>query len=310
MRIRVLGVAAGGGFPQWNCACPNCRGVREGTIAARPLLQSSLAVSSGGQDWYLINAGPDIRMQIESFSALHAGPGIRETPLRGVILTDAELDHTIGLLSMREGSHFTIYGTETVQKSLRSAFPVLPMLENYCSWQWQVLHPFSSQRVGSENGVTEGTMTIEAIPVSRKPPLYARSQEDKVRSEDIWEVGLIIRNERSGRSLAYFPTLETLTPAIEKRLSSADILMVDGTFWSGEELVDMGATERGAARMGHLPIAGPEGTAAKLATFPADRKILIHINNSNPILRENASQRRELEQLGIEVACDGMELEV
>lgn len=310
MRIRVLGVAAGGGFPQWNCACPNCRGVREGTIAAEPLLQSSLAVSANAQDWYLINAGPDIRMQIESFPALHAGPAIRDTPLAGVILTDAELDHTIGLLSLREGSRLTLYGTETVQNTLHSAFPVLPMLENYCSWEWQALQPFSSQKVGSEDDVTEEAITLKVIPISTKPPLYAHSQKDSPHAENLWEVGLILQNKSSGRSLAYFPTLKSLSPSIEEHLCEADVLMVDGTFWSDDELVGMGATERGAHQMGHLPVGGPAGTAEKLATFPAKRKIFIHINNSNPILRQDSAQRNELEKLGFEVAYDGMELEI
>ncbi|HET7579423.1 MAG TPA: pyrroloquinoline quinone biosynthesis protein PqqB [Bacillales bacterium] len=302
MKIRVLGVAAGGGFPQWNCACPNCSGVRKGTIHARPLLQSSLAVSPNEKDWYLVNAGPDVRMQIESFYALHPGPGIRETPLHGVILTDAELDHTIGLLSLREGSSFTIYGTEAVRNSLHSAFPVFPMLKNYCSWRWQSLDPARPKPIGA--------MTVEAVPVSKKPPLYTRPQEEDRRSEEIWEVGLLLRNENLGRTLAYFPTLENLTPAIEENLRKADILMIDGTFWSDNELVEMGASERGADKMGHLPIGGHAGIAEKLAAFPAEQKILIHINNSNPILREDSAERRQLEQLGFEVAFDGLEVEV
>jgi pyrroloquinoline quinone biosynthesis protein B len=282
--------------------------VREGTIAARPQLQSSLAVSPSGRNWYLINAGPDVRAEIESFSALHPGPGIRETPLAGVILTDAELDHTIGLLSLREGSRLTIYGTEAVRNSLQSVFPVFPMLNNYCSWQWHSLHPFFPQRVGRE--MLEDEMTVEAIPVSGKPPLYAHTQERDGHTKDIWEVGLLLRNKNTERCLAYFPTLKTLTPAVEERLKKADILMVDGTFWSEDELVRMGVTERGARQMGHLPVGGQAGTAEKLAAFPAERKIFIHINNSNPILVEDSAERHTLERLGFEIAYDGMELEV
>ncbi|HET7578604.1 MAG TPA: pyrroloquinoline quinone biosynthesis protein PqqB [Bacillales bacterium] len=307
MKIRVLGTAAGGGFPQWNCSCPNCSGHRDGTLAAHALLQSSLAISPNEKDWYLVNAGPDVRMQIESFSALHPGPGIRKTPLRGVILTDAELDHTIGLLSLREGSSFTIYGTEAVRNSLQSAFPVFPMLKNYCSWEWQSFDPDHPSILGDP---AEEAMTMTAVPVSKKPPLYARTHEKEVLSDEIWEVGLVLHNENSGRTLAYFPTLENVTPAIEEHLQKADILMVDGTFWSKNELVEMGATERGADRMGHLPIGGEAGTAEKLSALPAERKIFIHINNSNPILREDSTERRELERLGFEVAFDGLEVEV
>ncbi|WP_244885878.1 pyrroloquinoline quinone biosynthesis protein PqqB [Heyndrickxia shackletonii] len=299
--MRVLGSAAGGGFPQWNCACENCREVRKENDAFHPLLQSSLAVSANEKDWYLINAGPDVHQQIESFPALHAGPGIRETPLAGVILTDAELDHTIGLLSLREGSCLSIYGTEMVRKTLHSTFPVFPMLENYCSWEWESLSPEFPHRIGT----AEETMIVETVPVSRKPPLYTKSNKD-----DIWEVGLILHNEKSGKCLAYFPTLEEITPVIEASLKKADILMVDGTFWSEDELVEMGATMRDARNMGHLPISGGGGTAEKLATFPAERKILIHINNSNPILKMGSRERITLERLGFEVAFDGMEVEV
>lgn len=284
--------------------------MRAGTIKATPLLQSSLAVSTNDKDWYLVNAGPDVRIQIESFAELHAGPQIRETPLSGIILTDAEFDHTIGLLSLREGSHFTIYGTQAVHDCLQSHFPVFPMLKNYCSWEWHSLYPESPQRVGSKYGTEEGMMTVEVVPVSKKPPLYVQAQKEDSEREDIWEVGLVFRNEGNGKSLAYFPTLAALTPAIEKVLRSVDILMVDGTFWSEDELVKMGVTERGAYQMGHMPIGGREGTMERLADYPAERKILIHINNSNPILREDSIERQTMERLGFEIAFDGMELEV
>ena len=279
-------------------------------MALQPLLQSSLAVSPNDQDWYLINTGPDVGRQIESFAALHAGPEIRKTPVAGVILTDAELDHTIGLLSLREGSHLKIYGTDTVRKCLYSAFPVIPMLKNYCSWQWGILSPGAKQRVGAFDEKGDGTIMIETIPVSNKPPLYAQCDKKNLYPNDEWEVGLILHNEQSGKCLAYFPTLDTLTPEIEAVLEKADILMVDGTFWSEDELVKMGATTRNARDMGHLPISGPSGIMEKLASYSAERKILIHINNSNPILKQDSKERETLKQVGIEIAYEGMELEV
>ncbi|QQZ10406.1 pyrroloquinoline quinone biosynthesis protein PqqB [Heyndrickxia vini] len=304
-----MGTAAGGGFPQWNCACPNCRDVREGAPALTPFLQSSLAINANEKDWYLINAGPDVTNQIESFAPLHAGPGIRETPLAGVILTDAELDHTIGLLSLREGSKLTIYGTEAIRKSLHSAFPVFPMLKNYCAWEWQTLYPDSMQEIGAFGESVQ--LMIETVPVSKKPPLYIQSNiVDEDRHLDVWEAGLVFHNIGSGKCFAYFPTLENITPAIEAHLRKADVLMVDGTFWSEDELTRLGATERDARNMGHLPISGLSGTAQKLASFPAERKILTHINNSNPILRKDSRERYTLEQLGFEIAYDGMEVEV
>ncbi|MFC8637465.1 pyrroloquinoline quinone biosynthesis protein PqqB [Heyndrickxia sporothermodurans] len=310
MRIRVLGTAAGGGFPQWNCACPNCRDVREGDTALTPLLQSSLAISANEKDWYLINAGPDVTKQIESFEPLHAGPEIRETPLAGVILTDAQLDHTIGLLSLREGSRLTIYGTEAVKKSLHSAFPVFPMLKNYCSWEWQTLYPEFMQKIGVFDEEEQLTLIVETVPVSRKPPLYIRLNKEDDSLVDVWEVGLVFHNKGTGKRFAYFPTLENISPDIEAHLRKADVLMIDGTFWSEDELTRMGATNRNAKNMGHLPISGLSGTAQKLASFPAERKILVHINNSNPILRKDSRERYTLEQLGFEIAYDGMEVEV
>lgn len=301
-----MGVAAGGGFPQWNCACPNCRDVRKGDEALKPMLQSSLVVSPNDKDWYLVNTGPDVGRQIDSFASLHAGPGIRETPLAGVILTDAELDHTIGLLSLREGSHLTIYGTDTVKKCLTSSFPVIPMLKNYCSWEWGSLHPDFKQRIGTANEF----FAIETVPVSSKPPLYAQSNKCEPDHDEVWEVGLLFQNERSGKCLAYFPTLDVITPQIDACLKKADILMVDGTFWSEDELVALGATHRNARNMGHLPISGPSGIIEQLATYPAERKILIHINNSNPILKMDSNERKILNQLDIEIAFEGMELEL
>jgi len=193
---------------------------------------------------------------------------------------------------------------------LQSAFPVFPMLKNYCSWEWQSLHPDLRQPVGTLGKGTEGAIVVETVPVSRKPPLYTQVNKGDDCPEDFWEVGLIFYNESSGRCLAYFPTLINITPAIEACLRKADILMVDGTFWSADELVEMGATDRNAGSMGHLPISGPSGIAEKLASFPAERKILIHINNSNPILNKDSKERDTLEQLGFEIAYDGMEVEV
>ncbi len=241
--------------------------------------------------------------QIESYSALHAGPGIRDTPLAGVILTDAELDHTIGLLSLREGSHLTIYGTNAVRNCLASSFPVLPMLQNYCSWEWQSLSLDSTLRI------SEGNLIIETVTVSKKPPLYVQSDQVN-ENEDMWEVGLLLKNESSGKSVAFFPTLDKMTPEIEACLQKADILLVDGTFWSEDELVLLGATERNARNMGHLPISGPSGILEKLSSLPAERKILIHINNSNPILQSDSREASILKQHGIEIAYEGMELEV
>jgi pyrroloquinoline quinone biosynthesis protein B len=186
----------------------------------------------------------------------------------------------------------------------------MPMLKNYCSLEWQHLYPGFKQRVGPLGQGAEGAIIVETVAVSRKPPLYARLNNEVDGPEEVWEVGLVLNNESSGRCLAYFPTLENITPTIEACLQKADILMVDGTFWSADELVGMGATERDARSMGHIPISGQTGTMEKLAAFPAERKVVIHINNSNPILKKDSIERHTLERFGFEVAYDGMEVEV
>lgn len=184
------------------------------------------------------------------------------------------------------------------------------MLQNYCSWKWQSLSLETLTRIGTSDGGDEEIILVETVPVSRKPPLYIKSNNEKNDPAEIWEIGLVLHNKKSDKCLAYFPTLEEITPAIDASLRKADILMVDGTFWSKDELIKLGATKRDAQSMGHLPISGKGGTAEKLAAYPAERKIFIHINNSNPILKMGSKERNRLESLGFEVAFDGMEVEV
>ncbi len=301
MWVRVLGSAAGGGFPQWNCACPPCRAVRDGSRPARPRTQSSIAVSADRRRWFLLNASPDIRAQIESFPALHpaSGPdGARVVPLQAVLLTDAELDHTLGLLLLREGGGLVLHATEATHDTLRQGTSLLRTLEAYCPVEWRPVVP------GAEVPLADG-LSYRAfdVPTTKRARFGSGSREGRV-------VGYRLTDGRSGRALVHLPVLQELTPALCAELEGCACLLVDGTCWSDDELIRLGLAGRTAREMGHLPISGPGGSLEQLARLPVERRIYVHVNNTNPILLEDAPERRTVEEHGMEVAVDGLELEV
>ena len=300
MWVRVLGSAAGGGYPQWNCACPPCRAVRDGSRPARPRTQSSVAVSADRRRWFLLNASPDIRAQIESFPALHpaSGPdGARVVPLQAVLLTDAELDHTLGLLLLREAGGLVLHATEATHDTLRQGTSLLRTLEAYCPVEWRPVVP------GVDVPLADG-LSYRAfdVPTTKRARFRSGSREGRV-------VGYRLTDERSGRALVHLPVLQELTPEVRGELDGA-CLLVDGTCWSDDELIRLGLAGRTAREMGHLPISGPGGSLEQLARLPVERRIYVHVNNTNPILLEDTPERRAVEEHGMEVAVDGLELEV
>ena len=301
MWVRVLGSAAGGGFPQWNCACLPCRAVRDGSRPARPRTQSSVAVSPDYRRWFLLNASPDIRAQIESFPALHpsSGPrGERSVPLQAVLLTDAELDHTLGLLLLREGSGIEVHATEAARETLYDGTSLLRTLEAYCPVTWQPVVPDADVPLA-------GGLTYRAfdVPTSKRARFGPGAGKGRV-------VGYRLTDGRSGRALVYLPAVQELTPAVRAQLGDCACLLVDGTCWHDDDLIRAGAGGRTAREMGHLPISGPGGSLEQLSPLPIERKIYIHINNTNPILLEDAPERRAVEARGMEVAADGLELQI
>lgn len=303
MRIHVLGSAAGGGFPQWNCNCRNCAGVRSGSLKARPRTQSSIAVSADGERWALINASPDIRAQILAFPALQPRCGARGTGIQSVLLTDAQIDHVTGLLLLREGGPLPVYCTEPVRRDLSEGFPVFPVLEHYCGVDWRPL-PLD----GGEFGIDGlAGLRFTAVPLQSKAPPYSPHRHDPHPGDNI---GLLIREDRSGKRLFYAPGLGGIGGEVQERLLEADCLLVDGTFWREDEMRQAGVGRKRAAEMGHLPQSGPGGMIQRLRPARAERKILIHINNTNPILDEDSPERAALEEEGIQVAYDGMEIEL
>jgi pyrroloquinoline quinone biosynthesis protein B len=300
VRVKVLGSAAGGGFPQWNCACPPCRAVRDGTRPARPRTQSSIAVSADDRTWMLFNASPDIHAQIESFPALRPSvdaDGGRAVPLRAVALTDGELDHTLGLLLLREGGGLALHATEAVRDTLYDGTSLLRTLEAYCPVEWHPVVPDADVRLGG--------LSYRAFDVPTTKRARFGTGEGKGRV-----VGYRVTDERGGRALVYLPGVQELTEEIRDRLADCACLLVDGTCWRDDELIRLGMAGKTAREMGHLPIDGPGGSLELLAPLPIERKIYIHINNTNPILLEDAPERRVVEERGMEVAVDGMELRI
>jgi pyrroloquinoline quinone biosynthesis protein B len=297
MWLRVLGSAAGGGFPQWNCSCPGCRAVRDGSRPCRSRTQSSVAVSADYRRWFLLNASPDIRTQIESFPALRAGDS-RATPLQAVLLTDAELDHTLGLLLLREAQALELHATPAVHETLRDGTSLLRTLGAYCPVEWHRVVPETDVDLG-------GGLSYRAfdVPTTKRARFGPGEQQGRV-------VGYRLTDERSGRALVYLPGLQELTPAVREQLDGCACLLVDGTCWHDDELIRLGLAGKTARDMGHLPIDGPDGSLAQLSPLPIERKIYLHLNNTNPVLLDDTPERRMVEERGMEVAVDGLEVQV
>jgi pyrroloquinoline quinone biosynthesis protein B len=299
VKVRVLGSAAGGGVPQWNCGCENCREARRGTGVVRPRTQESLAISADGAAWFLLNVSPEIRAQIESFPPLTPREP-RHSPIAGLVLTNGDLDHCLGLLSLRESHPLTVYATESVRAGFTAGNVLYRTLERFEGQvTWRTLAVEREQPLGDS-----GLLTITAIATPGNLPLHLKSLRAPSPEDNI---GLVVRDARSGKRLAYFSGVAGPSPALARAVAEADAVFFDGTFWTSDELIALGLGTRRAEEMSHWPLGGPEGSAAFLAR-QRGRKILIHINNTNPILREGSAERRALEAAGIEVAADGLEL--
>ena len=302
MHIRILGSAAGGGFPQWNCNCRNCAGVRNGSLRAQPRTQSSIALSDNGVDWILCNASPDIRVQLASFPALQPARRLRDSAIAGIILLDSQIDHCTGLLSLREGCPHTVWCTEMVHQDLTRGFPLFPMLSHWNGGlQWQPIAldgaPFTVPACVH--------LQLRAIPLRSSAPPYSPHRGNPHPGDNI---GLFIEDLRSGASLFYAPGLGQVEEALLGWMGRADCLLLDGTLWRDDEMRRCGVGDKLGSDMGHLPQSGPGGMLEVLEGFGAQRKVLIHINNTNPILDEDSSERALLTQRGIEVAFDGMDI--
>jgi pyrroloquinoline quinone biosynthesis protein B len=295
VRARILGSAAGGGFPQWNCRCPTCQAARTG--GAAPRTQSSIAVRGAEGPWFLANASPDLRQQLEGLASAPAD-GVRAAPVAGVLLTDAEIDHTAGLLLLREsGAPIRVYGSEDVRRALTDGYPVLRVLGEYCGVDWRALEP------GRPEPLLGSSLEVEAFPAGGDAPRYLAGTEMEAS-------GLVFRDRASGGVLTYVPGLARLDDDVLARMAASDVVLVDGTFWRDDELARLGISDRTAGQMGHVPLSGPGGSLDTLARLERPRVILVHINNTNPVLLERSPEREALVRAGLEVAYDGLEVEL
>ncbi|GAB3301659.1 pyrroloquinoline quinone biosynthesis protein PqqB [Parasphingorhabdus pacifica] len=261
-------------------------------------MHACLAVSGKGERWFLLNATPDVHHQIASDSRLHPGPGARETPVAGVLLTDAEFDHTIGLLLLREGSSLDVYGTEPVLESLAEHFPVSRLLTDYADLSWR--------RVRVDKPIDlDDRLRVTPFATGKKAPRYvANASPDRV-----WEVAYRLEDRVTGGTAVYAPAVPQWDPEIDAQSSTADCVFIDGTFWTDDEMLHAGTGDRVGRSMGHMPISGEGGSAEVLAQLKA-RTIYTHINNTNPILDETSAERAELAARGIEVGWAGLQVEL
>ncbi|MDA0831240.1 MAG: pyrroloquinoline quinone biosynthesis protein PqqB [Burkholderiales bacterium] len=305
MRVRVLGSAAGGGFPQWNCNCPNCDGVRKGTINAKRRTQSSIAVSSNDVDWLLFNTSPDILTQFQQFPESQPARAIRDTAFRSIVLLDAQIDHTTGLFMLRESkTPLNIYCTDMVYEDLTTGNPIFKILEHYCGVNW---HKISTEEGNSFEPEGISNIKVRAIPLSSKAPPYSPHRHDPHEGDNL---GILLEDMTTGKKTFYAPGLGQIEAHIKPFMEEADCLLVDGTCWTNDEMKSLGIANKMSLDMGHLPQSGPGGMIEVLRPLPAEKKVLIHINNTNPILREDSDQRQLLTKENIDVAYDGMDFVV
>jgi len=302
MHIRVLGAAAGGGFPQWNCNCDNCAGLRAGTLKARPRSQSSITLSADGVHWLLVNASPDIRTQLASFPPLQPARRRRDTGIGAVLLMDSQIDHASGLLILRESDRpLSLYCTEMAHQDLSTGLPLIRVLDHYCKVDHKPV-PID----GSSFSMAEVPgLRFTAVPLSSKAPPYSPHRHDPHPGDNI---GLEVEDMRNGKRLFYAPGLGEIEAHLMEIMARADCLLVDGTFWRDDEMQQAGVGKKLARDMGHLPQSGEDGMLAALRRFQKPRKILIHINNTNPILDETSPERAAVEAEGVAVAFDGMDI--
>ncbi len=303
MKVRVLGSGAGGGFPQWNCNCHNCHRLRHNAMNGKARSQSSIAVSTDNKNWLLINTSPDIRSQLEAFPAIQPKEGIRDTGIKAILLIDSQIDHTTGMLMLREGKPLEVYCTDMVKQDLTTGFPLFTMLKDYCTVNHHAIPVDGSSF--SIPAIEDLRFYTQALK-SKAPP-YSPHRHDPHEGDNI---GVIIEQISTGKKVFYSPGLGEIEPHVMTAMQEVDCLLVDGTFWTDDEMCTQNISHKKAREIGHLPQSGPGGMIEVLSGVAKARKILIHINNTNPILDDDSEQRKILDAAGIEVAYDGLEIDL
>jgi pyrroloquinoline quinone biosynthesis protein B len=309
MRIKILGSAAGGGFPQWNCNCRHCESLRAGIFRGKSRTQTQVAISNDDRSWFLLNASPDLRLQIEATPALHPRNPGRDSPIAGVLLTSGDVDQIAGLLSLRELQPFRIYCTPSIRRILQednSVFGMLNRAPEQVSWT-EITSDGSFDLFTGTSGDSGIGCTVFSLE-SRYPAYVSRERAASLKSEDAL-LGLTVRSS-SGARLAYMPAVPAVDDSLLQRLEAADLLLFDGTFWSDDELIQVQGSGSTAREMGHIPVSGTEGSLRRLAGLRRPRKIFVHVNNTNPMLDESGREYREVRAAGWEIAEDGWSLDL
>jgi pyrroloquinoline quinone biosynthesis protein B len=329
MRVKILGSAAGGAFPQWNCGCPNCRAVRAGSFRGKARSQAQVAISNDGKTWFLLGASPDLRAQIEATPELHPRDGVRQSPIAGAVLANADIDHVLGLLLLRELQPLSVYATDSVRRILtedNSMFAMLQRVPNQVAWSRftpRTIFPLHTA-AGTDSG-----LRCRALSLGTHFPAYISPQRQGELSAEEASLGLIVESKiveskiveskvveskivgtSSGKRLAYMPAVPQIDDALLKEFESADVLLFDGTFWSDDELIRIQGSGQTARQMGHVPVSSADGSLRRLAGLRRPRKIYVHINNTNPMLNEAGPEYRQVREAGWEIAEDGWQFDL
>jgi pyrroloquinoline quinone biosynthesis protein B len=305
VKVGLLGTAAGGGYPQWNCACPNCDGLRRQIIRARPRREFCVAVSANERDWFLINAPPDVRAQIESFPPLTPVGAPRTTPIAGILLTSADLDNVLGLLTLREGPALSVYATPGIRQALQIGLSLPSLLEEYAGASWHEA-PMTRSPLPHRDGAPSG-LDCEAFLIDGHPPRYLRSRAAEAYGD---RVGYVITDTTTNSRLVVLAGFSAFDAAHRERIKGCDLLLLDGTFWSDDELQRHADKTRTATEMGHLQVGGIGGSLAQIGTLSTRRTIYVHVNNTNPMLNEDSPEHKAVRAAGAEVGYDGLEIEL
>jgi len=317
MRVKILGSAAGGGFPQWNCACPNCRALRAGTFPGKARTQTQVAISAEGSEWFLLGASPDLRAQIEGDPDLYPheqtrGKSPRHSPIAGAVLANADVDHTLGLLLLRELQPLRVHATESVRRILTEDNSMFAMLQRVPGQAtWTAFTPGTSFPLLNPAGENSG-LRCRALSLGTHYPAYVSSRRQSELRMCEASLGLIVESP-TGRRLACMTAVPQIDNALLQEFESVDVLLFDGTFWSDDELIRIqgsGHNSQTSLQMGHVPVASAEGSLNKLAQLRRPRKIYLHINNTNPMLNEAGPEYREVRDAGWEIAEDGWQFEL
>jgi pyrroloquinoline quinone biosynthesis protein B len=304
MRIKILGSAAGGGFPQWNCNCRHCESSRAGTFKGKSRTQTQVAVSNDDRTWFLLNTSPDLRLQIEATPALHPRNAGRDSPIAGVVLTSGDIDQIAGLLSLRELQPFRICCTPSIRRILQednSVFAMLNRVPRQVSWT-EISSDGSFPLLtmaGNDSGIRCTAFSLG----DRYPAYVSRERTASLKPEEAL-LGVMVEWSSGGR-FAYVPAVPALNDSLLQRLEAADLVLFDGTFWSDDELIRVQGSGSTALEMGHIPVSGAEGSLRRLAGLQRPRKVFVHVNNTNPMLDESGPEYAEVRAAGWEVAEDG-----